>query len=915
MSSYSLPLLSQAQITNLLHSIRSLTHWSQTQLAKRLGVSFSTISRWENQHCYPSAIALTQIQRLLEDLYQSATEQQRSDLEALLEQYFPQSPLLQKARTQAADSTEFQSERQQDGFTATSEQKQTVREAGQDSSRLKQIASLFQQGEAWFRSLFDVAPIGISLANVQTRRFVITNQAFQKMLGYSAEELRERTVESVTYPEDVTKDAEAVEQFLQGQMDSFHREKRYLTKAGDVIWVKITATLLCDPVTQQTYALGMIEDVTQEKISQREREQAKQALRESEDRWQLAIQGSNDGIWDWDILHQTIFFSAQWKAMLGFAVDEVEDNFDLWASRIHPDDRAGVNQILQDHLERKSPFYQSEHRLCCKDGTYKWILARGQALWDESGRAVRMVGSHTDISERKRVETILQERERLLRLFIQYAPASMVMLDRELRYVMASQRWVEDFHFDSIDSLLGRSHYEVFPEVSEEWKQVHQRCLAGAIEKCDEERFVRSDGSEQWLRWEIHPWYDQNQAVSGIIIFAEDITAQKLAQIQLRQSEERFRLAMEYAEIGTWDWDVTLDRITWNEQNFRLHGLPTQGIEPSFAVWRDCLYPADIAPAEQGFWQAVSTQGLYRTQYRVSWQDGTIHWLASRGRAVYSKLGHPIRVLGITLDISERKQAEQELQHAIEELTRLNRLKDDFLSTVSHELRTPMSNIKMATQMLEIRLQPLGLLTDASHAISRYFQVLKDECQREIGLINDLLDLARLDAGAEPLTLSTLDLSVVLAQIVAPFEERMHNQQQHFELLLSPNLPSVMTDRSYLERILAELLQNACKYTPMGEKIRIVAETISTADVVPEETTRFPSVQIQVSNSGVEIADIEQARIFDRFYRIPDRDPWRHGGTGLGLALVQKLAEQIRGQITVHSDSSWTTFTLTLPIT
>jgi PAS domain S-box-containing protein len=267
----------------------------------------------------------------------------------------------------------------------------------------------------------------------------------------------------------------------------------------------------------------------------------------------------------------------------------------------------------------------------------------------------------------------------------------------------------------------------------------------------------------------------------------------------------------------------------------------------------------------------------------------------------------------------------QAAQTQVIELERLNRLKDDFLSTVSHELRSPMSNIKMATQMLEVRLQPLGLFEDTSGAVNRYFQILKDECQREIGLINDLLDLARLDAGTEPLNLSAIDLKSVLLQIAEPFQERMQNQQQHFEMQLPPTLPLLVSDRSYLDRILTELLQNACKYTPMGEQIRIVAETILTADAVSEKSKEseeseeseepevHPSIQLHISNSGVEITEVEQTRIFDRFYRIPKHDPWKHGGTGLGLALVQKLIEQLQGQITVNSCSGWTTFTLILP--
>ncbi|XGV97495.1 MAG: GAF domain-containing protein [Leptolyngbya sp. BL-A-14] len=240
----------------------------------------------------------------------------------------------------------------------------------------------------------------------------------------------------------------------------------------------------------------------------------------------------------------------------------------------------------------------------------------------------------------------------------------------------------------------------------------------------------------------------------------------------------------------------------------------------------------------------------------------------------------------------------QSAQAQVQELERLNQLKDDFLSTVSHELRTPMSNIKMATQMLEISLKSLGLLDKQGDPINRYFTILREEGQREIGLINDLLDLARLDAGTEPLNLATVALQPFLSHLAEPFLERTRKHQQQMCLCLPETLPSLTTDLSYLERILTELLHNACKYTPAGETITFAADTTATA------------LKIWVCNSGVEIPAIERDRIFDKFYRIPNNDPWKHGGTGLGLTLVKKLAARLGASICVTSLNKQTTFTL-----
>ncbi len=279
----------------------------------------------------------------------------------------------------------------------------------------------------------------------------------------------------------------------------------------------------------------------------------------------------------------------------------------------------------------------------------------------------------------------------------------------------------------------------------------------------------------------------------------------------------------------------------------------------------------------------------------------------------------------------------QAAQAQVEALEKLNGLKDDFLSTVSHELRTPMSNIKMATQMLEILLfqhngsdrsqqnpsstPPAPPITFSSPAalekVGRYFQILKDECRREINLINDLLDLSRLDTGADLPNLETVDLQSWLPKLVQPFLIRATNQQQTLTVHLPPTNPlPVTTDFSRLDRIVGELLNNACKYTPAREHITLSAQ-IKIKPIADPTNSALPNpslLEIVVSNSGVEIASSELTRIFERFYRVPNNDPWKHGGTGLGLALAKKLLEPLQGKLWATSQNGLTSFTVELPL-
>ncbi len=318
-------------------------------------------------------------------------------------------------------------------------------------------------------------------------------------------------------------------------------------------------------------------------------------------------------------------------------------------------------------------------------------------------------------------------------------------------------------------------------------------------------------------------------------------------------------------------------------------------------------------------------------------RNGTVIPIGDSAAPIKDNKGMITGVVLVFRDITQRRLAEERnlameraryLELEMAELQRLNQLKDDFLSTVSHELRTPLSNIKMAVGLLETVLDQqsiLGSQTRAnSQSMNRYLKILEDQCNQELTLVNDLLDMRSLDANAYPLELTSIELQDWIPHIVECFEVRTATQQQCLHISLPPELPPLISDLSTLTRILSELLNNACKYTPAGEEIVVTVRVVQddknafsspTFPAFPTPLSHFPanSIEIGVSNSGVEIPMEELSRIFEPFYRIPNNDPWKNGGTGLGLALVKKLVVRLQGKIEVTSTPSWTTFTIFLP--
>ncbi|MCC5640397.1 response regulator [Nostoc sp. CHAB 5844] len=282
----------------------------------------------------------------------------------------------------------------------------------------------------------------------------------------------------------------------------------------------------------------------------------------------------------------------------------------------------------------------------------------------------------------------------------------------------------------------------------------------------------------------------------------------------------------------------------------------------------------------------------------------------------------------------------RQIEIQMTELQRLNQLKQDFLAATSHEMRTPLSNIKMAISMLESILDRRRMIQSGKppelHTVARYINILRYECERELNLVDDLLNMRFIDADMYPLELTSIRLQDWLPHIAESFQQFVQTQQQILTVNVPPDLPNLVTDLEILTRILAELLTNACKSTPFGQAITVTVQPTTVNHPNSQDklfNIPIPNIEIIVSNFGVEISAKEQSQIFEPFYRIsqlqnpdkssifdytyeiPQNESIENSGSGLGLALVKKLVEYLQGTIAVTSSGGWTRFTVQLPLT
>ncbi|MEM6401016.1 MAG: PAS domain-containing sensor histidine kinase [Cyanobacteria bacterium P01_D01_bin.116] len=545
---------------------------------------------------------------------------------------------------------------------------------------------------------------------------------------------------------------------------------------------------------------------------------------------------------------------------------------------------------------------------------------RKQNLVSAKSASLELVPETTSNLENCTTDTLAHNLEELnwYRNLYDQTPSIIVILDTNFTILTVNQFGANSLGYEPCD-LIKKLFFNLF--AASERKRLSNtlnRLLTNSSEEVENWEFCLNcpDSKIKWVRLKARISVDEQQNPI-ILAVCEDITAYKLSR-NSKRSEQNFQQLADSLPVMLWKTDEKGLHNFFNHSWLKLTG---RKLEQELAWgWLNNLYDEDKDLYLDTYYQALKGKEKFQIQYRLKNPEGEYRWISDTGVPIFSPNGNFIGYVGCCIDITECKKAEIAVRESkeaakaqVEEMKSLNRLKDEFLSTVSHELRTPLTNMKMAIQMLDIGLkkeqqsfaQTLDSASnfDKKSKVSRYFEILNNECDREISLINNFLDLQRLDISAKSLILEKIEVNPWLERVVELFNARNCNRcKQNLNLAIESNLPAIVCDPFSLERILVELLTNACKFSPVNQEIIVNAKLKS------------GNIQFQVINTGVEIASAELPRIFDKFYRIPSNDPWKQGGTGLGLALVQKLTKHLGGVIEVKSSSGITCFSVELPV-
>ena len=490
-----------------------------------------------------------------------------------------------------------------------------------------------------------------------------------------------------------------------------------------------------------------------------------------------------------------------------------------------------------------------------------------------------------------RAERTTNNRSTLLKEFVDQAPAAIAMLDREMRYVAASRRWQDDYGLTGIP-IENRCHYDIFPDLPQRWKEIHRSCLAGSVARADEDLFERADGSRQWLRWEVRPWYVSPDTIGGLFLFSEDISTQKQAELQQQASEARYRKVIDASLECI--WITTGGRIVFANSHAASLFDAQSPEDLTGRVCMDFMHPKDrpklidrlVLVLEHGKATPLEDARFVRP-------DGRIVQLEIQA-VPFEYDGKP-SVLSVARDVSERKRLETELMQA-QKMEAVGQL----TGGVAHDFNN----------ILTVITGTIDLLVDAvdDPDIANLAKMIKEAAWRGADVTQRLLAFAR----RQPLQPTATDINRLIADTTRLLKATL-GEQIEIQQILRRELQKALVDPSQLTASIINLALNSRDAMPGQGKLVIETDDILLDEdyaLANSEVVPGAYVMIAISDTGTGIPAAILHKVFDPFFTTKEVGR----GTGLGLSMVYGFVKQSNGDLKIYSEEGHgTTVKLYLP--
>ncbi len=506
--------------------------------------------------------------------------------------------------------------------------------------------------------------------------------------------------------------------------------------------------------------------------------------------------------------------------------------------------------------------------------------------------------------ERKRAEAELRESEERVRLLLDSTGEGIYGLDLAGRCTFSNPACLRILGYDDPKDLLGRdmhtlvhhSHADGIPFPLEECR-IYRSYRAGVATHSDDEVFWRADGSRVPVEYRTAPVVRQGETIGAVVTFA-DITARKRAEEDRRESDERFRLMAD--SIPQLAWIARDDgQIVWYNQRWYDYTGRTPEEMQGWG-WQAVHDPAEVVRVVTGYRAAIARGEPWEDTFPLRRHDGAMRWHLSRALPFRDERGAVVRWFGTNTDVTEQRQAEASLRDAKEAAEAASRSKSTFLANMSHELRTPLNAIIGYSEMLQEEAADVGRTQDVADLIK-----IHTAGKHLLGLINDILDLSKIEAGRMDLYLETFDVAEMIDGVAETVQPLIRQKGNTLKLSCPEDLGTMRSDQTKVRQVLLNLLGNAGKFTERGA----ITLEASRAEMDGRDWAVF-----RVSDTGIGMTPGQVARLFEDFTQADPSTTRKYGGTGLGLAISRRFCQMMGGDVVVESETgSGSTFTVRLP--
>jgi PAS domain S-box-containing protein len=633
-----------------------------------------------------------------------------------------------------------------------------------------------------------------------------------------------------------------------------------------------------------------------------------QELRNADERLQLTLESTGVGPWDWNIPADRYRFDDATLRKLGYDAAEIPFTSAAWDSLMHPDDLKAVKAKYDAMNEAKGDVLEVVYRMRLKQGGWRWLLSRGRVVQrDAAGGPVRMIGTHLDITDVKDTEIALRRSEERFRTLAESSRAvpweadvgtfRITYVGPQIEHItgFSPKDWVEK------DMWPQRLHPD------DRVRIIHEGEVRAAegIDHNLEYRLIAADGRVVWIRDLVTVIKGDHgqKLLYGVMV---DITDEKTREQTLRDSESRYRQAERVARIIHWNatrgasdtWEQA--RLTFSETAARFFGVTPEELDLSVGEFiAGFVHADDRSRLLQETMRAADERTVDSSfEYRVMRKDGTIATVSELGQRNYDETGRLISAFGTIQDITDRKQTENALRRAQLDAEMANRAKSQFLANVSHELRTPLNAIIGFSEVMKDELMgPLG-----ATIYKEYSGDIHESGRHLLAIINDILDLSRVEAGQTTISESELTVEGLVESCLILVRGKANANVLTLTAELPAGLPRIVGDERLLKQALLNLLSNAVKFTPRGGSVWVKAALVK------------DGIDLSVIDSGIGMSAAEIEQVAKPFVQLENWLVRKYEGTGLGLSIVKAFCELHGGVLRIVSEvGKGTSTTIHLP--